>query len=272
MFILTFLALTKIILKRIARLIDATRSNVTQRHKHLRNHAKRMRSERKHKSRERTQLSLELCTELFVSIMYWFAYRELMMYSVPGWNAFLKAQLIHMSLEFFLTSIRPSELYYKISKRLQCLLCEKKVELHSELSVDSVRDEIASTDDDVFALKSLLNWKDDSTLSQWKIRCSLDIIMRMIASVVSATAVITQVFLLGPNQYNLTKQKFYRGIEYLGISLLMEVIYFTSVHIVNELYRFNLLTAFWAIYKQNTSLLIFVCSILICQAFWEPDL
>eukprot|EP01084_Bolivina_argentea_P232622 392026_1 len=273
-FVLTFISINKLILKRIARLIDSSRSNITQRHKHFRNAAKRIKSERKHKSRKRTQLSMELMTELFMSIIYWFAYRELTMYSVPGWNTFLKAQSIHMLSEFIATSVRPSEIYYNITKKLQNICCEKKrIHNHNHKeSISSNSDCVMSVDDDDFALKTLVNWKDDSTLSQWKIRHSLDIIMRMIASVVSASAIITQVFLLGSNQYGLTQQKFIRGIEYLVISLLIEVIYFIIVHIMNELYRFNLLTPFWAIYRENRSLLIFVCSILICQAFWEPDL
>ena len=277
LFILT--ELIKWCLKRIARMVDMTRSHeILVKHRTTRTRSRAQSRTRNHSTFNRNNnifdgrnhdcyLSFELVTELFMSCVYWLAYRELVMYSVPTWTQFWKVKLVHIALEYYYYSLRPSDYYYKITKYVQ-----DRVDF-TKLVTKGICCCCFKRSKDRNMVKLLLNFNDDSTLIQWKIRCSLDIVIKFTASVISSIVIAIEVIILGYKTFDDSRELYNRGIMYNAISTGIEVLYFVLIYLYQaKIHQFSLLEPFWSIYIANKKLIILTTAVFVSQAFWFPDI
>ena len=311
LFILISTSILKWIMKRIARMIDASRgthpaTSSKSRSKQNRNKigSKSVISHdplsnlitdqlQNKQAGMKTYISLELCTELYMDFVFFLAYRELMMYYIPDISEFFKVSIYFFVHEVWICSLRPSTLYYRLSaciqnmgfsrKLVSCVLCNNLRDgknhnyddERSDLSENSGNVDIYRSVDPEILKKRLLffNWRDDSTLIQWQIRCSLDVTMRILAGVISSITIIVEVLVLGAGYFDLERQDWITGMEYIGLSAGIHLGYFALIYIWNfKLMAFPLLEPWWSLQKSNEKTWKFVCVALMVISFWLPDL
>eukprot|EP01084_Bolivina_argentea_P118738 210625_1 len=306
-FILITTSCLKWVMKRIARMIDASRgitpasisskikNKINSRSTHDPLSSQFLRGININPSTiHTTYVSLELCTELYMDFVFFLAYRELMMYYIPQFEEFFKVSIYFFIHEFWICSIRPSATYYEISKLIQqsfigqklisCLLCNKLQDgryhnyddERSDLSGNSIRDEeYRRRIDPNYLSKRLLffNWRDDCKLLQWQIRCSIDITLRILSGVICCVVIITEVLILGPKHFNLNKTQWIKGMQYIALSGSIQLIYFAIVYIWNfKVQNFPLLEPWCSLQMNNQATWNYVCVVSIAIAFWLPDL
>ena len=247
-YILFFCHILKWLLKRIGRIIDYYRvsqikdENLTYKKKRIKNKRYNI----------KTMPSVELYTELFMSSLYWLSFRELLMYKIPTWPQFIITKAIHMLIEIYHCSVRPSTTYYDITT---ILLKRSKINNNKNI------------------IYKFLNINDDSTLFEWRIRCSLDITMKFMASIISTIIVLIEVLMSGNNKYILNKTDYNRGLYYNIISVGIESGYFILAYIIFiKIYQFNVIEPFWVLFKEARKITVILVSIFMAQSFWFPDL
>ena len=100
---------------------------------------------------------------------------------------------------------------------------------------------------------------------QWKIRCSLDIVVKFTASVISWIIIAIEV--------GDSKSLYDQGIIYNLISTGIEIFYFILMYLYQaKVDQFSLLEPFWSIYIANKRLIIITTAVFVAQAFWFPDI
>merc|ERR1712129_680337 len=108
--------------------------------------------------------------EWYYSYLYWFGLRDLVLFNTLGLTAFSQTLIIHLLSEIGQSSIRFSALYYRHTDKVQC---------HH-----------------LFA--------DDSDLEQWRNRMSMDLVLRLYASITSGVVVAFMLIAMGEKGFDET--------------------------------------------------------------------
>ena len=169
-------------------------------------------------------MSFEIFCEIFVSYFYWGQYRFYVAFFLPSWKIFIRTMIVHLISEIGQSGIRSSKVYFNYS-----MLFENWIKQRQSRIIKFVANKIVND--------------DDCTFNQWKIRCSIDVMIRIIISAFTAIPQLALILCFYHNFYNYNDtQTYFKAISYNLISLSTEIIYFGVIIIVNLKYnQFNII-------------------------------
>ena len=191
-------------------------------------------------------ISVEIMMEIVVSCQYYVFYRNLFL-EITSWSNFAIIKLLHVLLELvtYIGSMNPkyyqwinrTEMYFM--NRIPCLSCIKTLTFPERK--DLLRNELAKHESEDSEQKQMTEITENSQLlinldlvTIWRVRLSIDYIIRLIMSVTSGIMYIISLLLV---EYGYNKQ-FYtpisgedvvRSIEFTIASIVIELIVYVIV-------------------------------------------
>ena len=172
-------------------------------------------------------MSFEWITELIMSIIYWANYRYFLTYYMPFLNLdqFIFTILLHLLSEAFKTIICKTRFSYQLYNKY----------------INNI-------------LKIVLNIDDDCNYSQWLVRYSIDIMVRIYSSVLTAIYQIAWLFYIGKinfkSIYQFNNNQFNKALNFNIIALVVDIVIFVVSYMITlKCFDFNLVYPFRLIYK-----------------------
>ena len=159
----------------------------------------------------KTDLSIELLSQLIFDLLYWFNYRYLIAFYLSD-NDNNKSNITHFlfTLLFHQLSIRRWKIYYNISRYIS-----------------------TSIKNNNNCVSRLILFSDESDEYQWHARCAIDITIRFYCSMLTGILISIEWFIVGKSIFNNNKSHFKNALLYNLISILIELIYYFCVFIVD---------------------------------------
>ena len=174
-------------------------------------------------------ISMEILSEIIMSSIYWFMYRYFVIYDNPTILQVVFIKTLHMLTEMVESSLKLTSIYYRTSFKI--------------------------TSFHMLIEKYIIN--DDSTFNQWKIRLSIDMCIRFLTAMLSATIAGLLIVIQGKKVFDFDESRFNRSIIYNSICCGVEIIYFAMLYIVcKRVIKLDITRAFMGMYRQHSIVLI----------------
>ena len=197
-------AITKFIIKRIARRIDWYRNYYI----HM-----------MHNEDKRIPISLEYVMEFWLSVLYWSIQREYVVFDVPTIPQYIFVTFLHLGSECIVSIIRSSRKYFDITEAFIFRYGQNK------------------------CIGWLLHyWSSGSSFEQWRLRCESDMLLRFIAALTMGFTQGVFLSIWRPDSYqkyhHFTPEEndYYTATIYNAVSTFLEFIYYGSVILID--YKF----------------------------------
>ena len=290
---LIFIIISKYLFKKFARKIDrkyiaiheityGDSNNIKDmfdnRHKHHHHHHHRNNNKHNNNNNNRNKkrvegyfLSFEWLNELFFSIIYFRIYREYVCYYLPSMNGsdnnyniwfLIFSMFLHLFSEIIESLVKVSRRYYYFTTNMY----DKYIVNGNNNNTGNNNNNNDGGSVNVVIKFWISKWlKDDSTVEQWQIRCSIDIVTRMVVSII--TGIFQSVFIpiagekhykyLSNNDNNNDNNGIWELELYNGIMIGVEIIYFIIlVFVCHNTHQINIFYPFEMIYDMQTRNLI----------------
>lgn len=209
-------------------------------------------------------ISFEYFMEFNTSCLYILWYKCLAVYHTPEIGSFIGILFIHQFKEIFLCVIRYSDLYYELKNSFI-----DKMEQTSDTSLCARI---------VYRFIGITGWNGNCSLIAWRNRISMDLILRLYASMIFGIIVGVDVKMIGENGIQAafkTESKYSKIAMYTAISTVSELVHYVAIYCYNyKVYQQNMLLPFVHYVKNmnksqmTANLLMYLMSVLIWQLYF----
>ena len=108
---------------------------------------------------------------------------------------------------------------------------------------------------------------DDCTYEEWKVRCSIDIITRLVLSLFTGINQCIWLFVFGEQYYAFSRYQVIKSLKYTIISIGFEIVYFIVASYVNRnVNKCNVVNSFVAYYQTHYKMLLL--SWVVILSWW----
>lgn len=211
-------------------------------------------------------VSMELFVEFSIDFVYFLHYYNLFIYELSSKNIdqVLSFIFLHLFTESCQSLVRFSAFYFNQTSKIYSQIewyCNNKIDKGNEHK---------------FLSLILYVCKDDSNISEWRIRHSIDSSIRCICLICSFFFFSFEIIIVGVRDAYMVlfgDSGYYNGILYFCLSFSCDWLYFSLIFLFNYYFNnyFNIFQSFAFMYNANGKVFVFsICSSLLFALFlWQ---